>query len=399
MKTVLIILDGLSDKPIKKFNNKTPLESAKTPNLDYLASNGVCGLIEPFYFPWQKYPRSDTAHLALFGYDPKTYYLGRGVYEAIGENIKMKKGDVALRANFATVDKNLKILDRRAGRINNTGALIKAISGIKIKGIKFSVAESLGHRAVLVLKGKGLSSNIGGGDTDKNIGIKAKNIIALNKSKKAKFTAEVLNEFLKQAHDILKNHPLNKKRKKQGLLPANYLLVRGAGEFRKTPSFYEKHKLKAGCIAAGHVYKGIAKILGMDLINVQRTTGDVDTNLFGKISSIKKNIKKYDFIFCHIKTADILSENGDCFGKMKFIERIDKSIKSLLNIKDIRIVITADHSTCCETKKHCTELIPVLIYKHQESKKRKIKFSEKSCKNGKLKKFKQIKLMSKILKK
>jgi len=399
MKTVLIILDGLSDKPVKKLKNRTPLEAAKTPNLDYLASNGVCGLIESFYFPWQKYPRSDTAHLALFGYDPRVYYLGRGVYEAVGENIRMKKGEVALRANFATVDKNLKILNRRAGRISNTGALIKAISGIKIKGIKFSVTESLGHRAVLVLKGKGLSSSIGGGDADKNIGIKAKSIIALDKSKKAKFTAEVLNEFLKQTHDILKNHSLNKKRKGKGLLPANYLLVRGAGEFRKTPSFYEKYKLKAGCIAAGHIYKGIAKVLGMDLINAQGATGGVDTNLPGKISSIKKNFKKYDFIFCHIKAADILSENGDCVGKMKFIEKIDKNIGSLLNIKDTRIVVTADHSTSCQTKKHCTELIPVLIYEHQKSENREIKFSEKSCKKGKLKKFKQIKLMTKILKK
>ncbi len=399
MKTVLIILDGLSDKPVKKLKGKTPLEAAKTPNLDYLASNGICGLIEPFYFPWQKYPRSDTAHLALFGYDPKAYYLGRGVYEAIGENMNLGEGNVALRANFGSVDRNLTVIDRRAERISNTKALVKAISGIKIKGIRFSVTKSLGHRAVLVLEGKGLSSSIGGGDTDKNIGIRAKSIIALDKSKKAKFTAEVLNEFLKQAHDILKNHPLNKKRKKQGLLPANYLLVRGAGEFRKTPSFYKKYKLKAGCVAAGHIYRGIAKVLDMDLINVKGATGGVDTNLLGKISSIQKNLKKYDFIFCHIKATDILSENGDCFGKMKFIEKIDKSIKSLLNIKDIKIVITADHSTCCETKKHCTELIPVLIYKHQESKKRKIKFSEKDCKKGKLKKFKQIKLMSKILKK
>ncbi|XOB42249.1 MAG: 2,3-bisphosphoglycerate-independent phosphoglycerate mutase [Candidatus Nealsonbacteria bacterium] len=398
-KILLIIIDGLGDRPIKKLDNKTPLEAAKTLNLDYLASKGTCGLIDPFYFPWQKYPRSDTAHLALLGCNPKDFYLGRGVYEAVGEGMDVRKGDVALRANFGTVDKNLKIIDRRAGRINNTRVLVKALSGIKIKGVKFLIEKSLGHRAVLLLRGKNISSAIGGGDVDKKPGIKARKIIPLNKSEKAKFTANVLNEFIKEVHKRLENHPLNKKRKRQGLLPANYLLVRGAGQFKETPSFSRKYNLKAGCIAAGHVYRGVAKILGMDLINVIGATGNTDTNLKGKVSAIKRSLKKYDFIFCHIKATDILSENGDCFGKMKFIEKIDKSIRPLLNLKDTVVVITADHCTCCEIKKHCKDLIPVLIYRSSDDfKKPKIKFSEKACKEGGLGRFKQINLMKKILK-
>lgn len=398
-KILLIVIDGLGDRPIKRLDNKTPLESAKTLNLDYLASKGVCGLIEPFYFPWQKYPRSDTAHLALLGCDPKDFYLGRGVYEVVGEGMDIRKGDVALRANFGTVDKNLKIINRRAGRINNTRALVKALVGIKIKGVKFLIEKSLGHRAVLLLRGKNISSAIGGGDVDKKTGIKAKKIIPLDKSEKAKFTADVLNEFIKEVHKRLENHPLNKKRKRQGLLPANYLLLRGAGQFKETPSFSKKYNLKAGCIAAGHVYRGVAKVLGMDLINVIGATGNTDTNLKGKVSAIKRSLKKYDFIFCHIKATDILSENGDCFGKMKFIEKIDKSIRPLLNLKDTVVVITADHSTCCEMKRHCKDLIPVLIYSSSDDlKEPRIKFSEKACKKGGLGKFKQINLMKKILK-
>lgn len=398
MKIAFIVLDGLGDRPIKELKNKTPLEAADTPNLDYLAKNGVCGLMEPFFFPWQKNPRSATAHLALFGYNPRIYYLGRGPYEVAGIGMKMKKGDVALRVNFGTVDKNLKIIDRRAGRISNTRSLLKALSGIKIRGVKFLMAHSLGHRAGLILRGKNISEKISGNDI-KKVGIKAKKIVPLQKSKKALFTAEVLNEFLKRAHQILEHHPLNKKRKVQGLLPANYLLVRGAGRLKKTPSFYQKYRLKAACIAAGDVYKGIAKILGMVLIKVKRITGSTNTNLKGKFSAIKRKLKTYDFIFCHIKAADTLAEDGDFLGKKEFIEKVDKSIKSLISLKDTLTVVTADHSTCCKLKRHCKAPVPVLIYKSDGKRKgKKISgFSEKACKKDKLGKFKQINLMSKIL--
>ncbi|MFQ6049808.1 MAG: phosphoglycerate mutase, partial [Candidatus Paceibacterales bacterium] len=285
MRIILLIIDGLGDKPIPQLGNKTPLEVARTPNLDYLAKKGICGLVEPFFFPWQKNPRSATSHLALFGYNPRIYYLGRGPYEAAGIGMKMKKGDVILRANFGTVDGNLKIVDRRAGRISNTKSLVEALSGIKIRGVKFLMGNSLGHRAVLILRGKNISEKIGGGDI-KKAGIKAKKIIPLEKSKKAEFTAEVLNKFLEKAYRVLGTHPLNKKRKKQGLLPANYLLVRGAGKLKKTPNFYQKYKLKAACVAAGDVYKGVAKILGMDLIKVKGATGYINTNLRGKFLAV-----------------------------------------------------------------------------------------------------------------
>jgi len=399
MKIALIVIDGLGDSPIDELGKKTPLEAAITPNLDALASNGVCGLIEPFCFSWQKYPRSDSAHLALFGYDPAVYCLGRGVYEAIGKGMKMKKENVALRANFGTVDKNLKIIDRRAGRIDNTESLVKSLAGIEIDNVKFKVAASLGHRAILLLKGKNLSEKIGGGDIKKT-GIRVKKIVVLEKSKQAEFTADVLNKFLEKAHRILENHPLNKKRKKQGLLPANYLLVRGAGKLRETPSFNKKYNLKAACIAAGYVYRGVAKVLGMDLINVKGATGNINTNLKGKILSIKRNLKKYNFIFCHIKAADTLSEDGNCLGKKKFIEKIDNNMKFLTNLKNTLIVVTADHSSCCKFKRHCTSLVPVLIYessiRHRGEK--VSEFSEKACRKGRLGKFKQTDLMSRILK-
>lgn len=393
MKILLIIIDGLGDKPIPQLSNKTPLETAKTPNLDRLAKGGVSGLVEPYQFLRDKQPTSAGAHIALFGY--MKYFLRRGPYEVAGIGMKMKEGDVAFRGNFATVDSNLKIIDRRAGRIKQTKPLIKSLSGIRIDGVKFLIKESYGHRVGLIMRSRGLSSNISKGDP-KKVGVKTKKIAPLDKSKEAEFTAEVLNKFLAKAHKILKGHPLNQKRKKQGLLPANYLLIRGAGKFKKAPSFKKRYNLKACCVAGGGLYKGIAKVLGMDLIEVRGANGFANTNLKGKFLIAKKSLKKYDFVFCHIKAADTFSHDGDFQGKKKFIEKIDKNLKPLLKLRDTLIVVTADHSTCCSLKRHCKELIPLLIYGSRQDQVQE--FSEKACRKGKLAKIKQLDLMPKILK-
>lgn len=395
MKIILIIIDGLGDRPISRLGNKTPLGAAKTPNLDWLAKNGACGLILPFKFPWQKLPESGTSHLALFGYNPKKYYLGRGVYEAAGVGVELKKGDIALRANFATVDSKRKVIDRRAGRISNTQSLVKALNGITINGVKFLLEKSISHRAVLIMRGKNLSGKITDGDPRKT----KENAMKIKaKTRKADFTAKVLNDFLEKAHLILKNHPINKKRKEKKLLEANYLLTRGAGQFKKTISFKDKYNLKACCIAGGKLYKGIAKIIGMDIINVKGANSLSTTNLKGKFSAAKNALKKYNFLFLHIKATDSLAEDGNFKAKKEFIEKIDKNIKAIMGLKNTLIVVTADHSTCSALKRHCSEPIPLLVYPPKPSfSNGVIKFSEKFCKKGKLGRIKQIKIMSKIL--
>jgi len=393
-KILLIIIDGLGDKPIKELGNKTPLEAAKTPNLDFLAKNGACGTIQPFKFPNQKYPTSDVAHLGLFGYDPRKLYLGRGVYEVAGIGMELKKGDVALRVNFATVDKNLKVVDRRAGRIEKTQELVKALQGITIQGVRFLIKKSYGHRAGLILRGRGLSANISDGDPHK-IGVKVKKIKPLDKSREAKFTAEVLNQFLEITHKILENHPLNKKRAKNGLTPANYLLVRGAGMVKEIPSFQEKYQMNAGCIAGGALYKGIAKILGMKLIKVPGANGKPNTNLKNKFLYAKENLKKYDFIFLHIKATDNLAEDGNYFGKKSFIEKIDKNLRPILGLRNTIIVITADHNTCCSLKRHCSGPVPLLVFGVKQDK--IDKFSESECKKGSLDKIKALDFIKKLI--
>jgi 2,3-bisphosphoglycerate-independent phosphoglycerate mutase len=399
MKILLIIIDGLGDAAVPELGNKTPLEAAKTPNLDFFAKNGICGLAEPFKFEWQDSPKSDTCHLALLGYEPQKYYLGRGVYEAAGIGMNIKEGDVAFRVNFATVDENLKIIDRRAGRISKTEQLIKALQGIEIDGVQFLIKKSYGHRAGLILRSglKQLSAKISDGDPHQD-GVKVKQILPMDKSAKAKFTAEVLNKFLEKTHLILKERSLNKEREKQGLLPANELLLRGAGQFKKISSFKEKYNLKAGCIAGGGLYKGIAKILGMNLIEVKGATGLPDTNLKGKFLAAKECLNNYDFIFLHIKAADSLAEDGNFLGKKDFIERIDRNLKPLLNLENTLIVVTGDHSTCSILKKHCSETIPILIFGPGINADGVEEFSERACRKGKLGTIKQFGVMEKILK-
>lgn len=434
MKIIFIVIDGLGDKPIPELGNKTPLEAAETLNLDFLVGQGICGLVNP-WMAKGKLPTSEDAHLALFGYNPKTSNPGRGVLEVLGIGEKISENDVCLRGNFATIDKDFKIIDRRAGRIENTEQLIKAVNRIKIKGVypvksptnrgarpegeqfnrvKFIIKKAFGHRVGIIIKGKNLSSNITSNDPKKT-GVRPLQILAKDRSKEAEFTAKILNEFLEKAEQVLKKQGLNKKRKQQGKLPANYILVRGAGKLKKIKSFREKYNLRTACIAGGTLYKGIGKYLGMDLIKVKGANGLPTTDIRGKFIAarnalyppktppfLKKGgmarVNHYDFVFCHLKATDNLAEDGDYLGKKEFIEKIDKNLKSILNLKNTLLVITADHSTCCSLKRHCKNPVPILVFGNKIKADRVNKFSEKSCKKGGLGKINQLNLMSVILK-
>lgn len=418
MKILLIIIDGLGDKVVPQLGNKTPLESARTPNFDFLSANGISGLVVPFCEKG-KLPTSEDTHLALFGYNPAIFNPGRGVLEVLGLGMKVSKHDVCLRGNFATLGENLKIIDRRAGRIKKTEELIKAISVIEIEGVKFLIKKAVSHRVGIVMRGDDLSPRISDGDP-KKVGVRPLKIVPREKSREAVFTARIFNEFLERCRVILKKHPLNRRRGK----PANFILVRGAGSLKEIPFFRKKYKMKACCIAGGALYKGIGKFLGMDIIKIKGANALPTTNLREKFNAVKKALEKYDFVFCHIKAADNLAEDGDFRGKKDFIEKIDKNLTPILlsrnmknseinkehepvgrvrmsKIKNTLIVITADHSTCSILKRHCLEPIPILIYSKEirakEEKKELGRFSEKACKKGKLGKINQLDLLPVIL--
>ena len=358
-KVITVIFDGLGDRPIKEFGNKTPLQYAKTPNLDKLAEMSQCGLVYPLGRGVR--PGSDVSHLEIFGYPISQYYTGRGPIEVAGLGIQLQHGDVALRGNFATVDEQWNIIDRRAGRIRNVVEFANAIDGIVIDGIEFIVKPGTAHRAGVVMRGKGLSSAITDGDPHEE-GKPVYEVKPTDDSKEAAFTANVLNKFLKQSYNILKEVPTNIERANSNNFPVNFLLVRGAGQYPSMPQFNEKYGLTACCIAGGGLYKGIGSFLGMDIIEVEGATALPDTNIKRKFSTAVEMLQKYDFIFVHVKATDSLAEDGDFIGKKEFIEKIDVAALELVNLPEgTLLVMTADHSTACSLKAHTADPVPILF--------------------------------------
>lgn len=383
MKIIFVIIDGLADKPTPDFDFKTPLEIAKKPNLDFLAKESRLGLLLPI--PSEEHPTSEKAHFAIFGYNLKKEFPGRGPLEALGIGIQLKEGQVAFRANFATLDKKGNLIDVRAGRIKNTKSLCQVIDNIVIDGVLIRIYPSLEHRAVLILEGKGISEKVFGNDPHKlppfKIGVPPLQIKPKGDIKEAKFTAQILEKYLQKIKPILENHPENKKREKEGNFPANFLLVREGGKYFKVASFNERYSYKACCIAGAPLYKGIARFLGMDVLEVKGATGTKTTNLKNKFLKTRKALLKYDFVFLHIKACDIFSEDGDFEGKKKFIEKIDHHLPILMGIKNIKIVVTADHATPVSLKAHSSDPVPFLIF-DAKNKDEIDGFSERKAKGG-----------------
>ncbi|NQS90667.1 2,3-bisphosphoglycerate-independent phosphoglycerate mutase [Patescibacteria group bacterium] len=357
-KAILVIVDGVGDRAVK--DGKTPLQLANKPILDDLALKGATGLMSTIGIGI--IPGSDTAHLALFGYDPKVYYRGRGPFEALGVGINLKEGDVAFRCNFATVNEKFQVIDRRAGRLKDEGIeLAKSLQGIKINGIEIIFESSTEHRGVLVLRGEGLSSAVS--DTDLHSSqvtppLKSK---PLEDSEEAKKTSRVVNEFVKRSWEILSSHPLNKERRKEGKFPANIVLTRGAGAYQRVDSLKEKYGFSSCCIAGAALYKGVAKYVGMQIVNVKGATGRVDTDIEAKARAAKEALRKFDFVFLHIKGADNASHDGNLEDKLLMIERVDR-LAEILREEDVWLIITADHSTPISIKRHSSDPVPVLIH-------------------------------------
>ena len=260
-KILIIVMDGLGDRVCPGLRGMTPLQYMRTPNLDWFVAHGQGGLCDPIS-PGIR-PGSDTAHLSILGYDVNEVYTGRGPFEALGVGMDIQPGDVALRCNFATVDDSLEIVDRRAGRIREpeTTELVEALDGIEFEGIECYVKESTEHRAVLLLRGDDLDPRI----TDPDPGGDTHLRMAEPLVEEAQLTADVVNLFMEECHQRLRNHPTNRKRVAAGLPPANILVPRGAGSFPHIDPFPEVHGISATCVAGVGMIKGICKACGLDV--------------------------------------------------------------------------------------------------------------------------------------
>lgn len=367
-KAILLIIDGLGDLPTPK----TPLQAARTPNLDSLAKSGITGMmssIKRFMVPG-----SDVSHLNILGYDPTIFYHGRGPLEALGLGMDLKEGDVAFRTNFATI-KDGKITDRRAGRVDTkTASELSTLLSMKIDDVQVFFKNSVEHRGALVLRGNGISHNIS--ETDPHMLGDILVCHPLDSSSEARKTADIVNKFTKLAIERLSSSPANKDRD----LPANAIILRGAGNYVPAPSFYERFGMTSACISGGALYRGVSKFMGMDIVLVQGATGDKNTDVVAKAKAAAKALKEYDMVFMHVKACDSFGHDGDFEGKRKMIERIDEAIPILEKTKAC-IVISADHSTPCSLKAHSGHSVPILVYRGERTDDVK-KFDELSCAKG-----------------
>jgi len=359
-----MIIDGMADRPLKELEYRTPLEAADTPNMDKLAELGINGLMDPIK-PGIR-AGSDTSHISILGYDPYEVYTGRGPFEAAGIGVEVIAGDIAFRCNFSTQNEDGIVTDRRAGRIRDgTDEIAQSINSMKLEGfedVQIIFKESTGHRAVLVLRGKGLSDKVSDSDP-KHEGKPPKKVFPLDDSPEAAKTAKILNKFVQKSYEMLKDHPVNKKRISEGENPANVILPRGVGAVPHVPPFNEKYGLKSACIAETGLIKGIGKIAGMDLIDVQGATGGIDTNLPNIAQSIVSTAKgdDYDFILINIDGADEAGHDGQMEEKLKFIEKVDSVIGQVMKIDDIYFILTADHSTPISVMDHTGDPVPIVI--------------------------------------
>lgn len=398
LKAILFIADGMADRPLKELDWKTPLEAARRPALNRIAKTGICGIIDPIApgIP----PGSDTSTLAMLGYDPLRVYSGRGALEAVGSGVKVLPGDVAFRCNFATVDENLVVLDRRAGRIANEDAseLVESLQKIKLKNpknVNFYLKNTVQHRGALVLHGSNLSTAISDSDPE-TAGKKVLEIKPLDKSPEAKRTAAILNELSQEFHKVLSKHPVNRDRDKHRLPPANMVLFRGAGTIPKILPLEKVFGIKAVCVAAVSLIRGVCKVAGMDLIDVKGATGTPQTDYMAKARAAVKALNEYDFVFLHVKATDVAGHDGNFKLKVEIVEKIDAMLGYVLDNIDLEstiLAVTADHTTSCVTKNHEGDPVPVAITGPYVRTDDVAEFGERTCAMGGLNRLRGVDLM------
>lgn len=396
-KAMLVVCDGMGDRVEREYGGETPLGIAKTPTLDRLAASGSVGLMDPVS-PGIR-PGSDYATTALLGYDPSIYYTGRGGLEAAGAGIDLKPGEVAFRCNFSTVDDSLTVIDRRAGRIEKgTTDLAETIREIKprgVKGLRIDFRATVAHRGVLILKGKGLSRMVSDVDPHEN-GVKILRCEPLDDSSAAKRTAAVVNSIVTQSFRIMRDHPVNLARVKEGKRPANIILPRGAGTLPGFKTLHELYDMKVACIAAVALVKGVCRIAGAELVNVEGATGGLDTNYEGKAWAAVKALENHDLTLLHVKATDVASHDGDFQKKASVIEKIDSALGKImpsLNSESTYVIVTADHSTPVSVRDHSGNPVPLLINGPGVPSSGVPKFSENAVSRGNLGRLHGLDLM------
>ena len=365
-KIVVLSLDGLGGLP-RPETGRSELETARLPNLATLAAESACGLIR--HVAPGITPGSGPGHLGLFGYDPLRYQVGRGVLEALGIEFDLRPGDVAARGNFCTVDSTGRITDRRAGRIPTEVCvrLTERLRGIPLPGVELFVEPVKEHRFVLVLRGRGKAGGLSGrlSETDPQaLGRAPLPVKPLEP--KAKASAQRVNAFVAGA-----------RRRLADASPANMVLLRGFDRLPRLPRFPEVFGLRPAAIAAYPMYRGLAKLVGMEVLKTGGTFGE-------ELRTLREHWDAYDFFFLHYKDTDKAGEDGDFGAKVAALERLDASVPDIRALKPDVLVVTGDHATPSVLAAHGWQPVPVLLWSRYCGADPVTAFTERACAAGSL---------------
>jgi 2,3-bisphosphoglycerate-independent phosphoglycerate mutase len=361
-KIVLLSADGLGGFP-DPATGLSELETARIPHLDALARRGACGLLR--HIAPGITPGSGPGHLGLFGYEPLRYPVGRGVLEALGIDFDLRPGDVAARGNFCTLDASGRITDRRAGRIptERCAALVERLRTIRVTGAELLVEPVKEHRFVLVLRGPGLSGRLS--ETDpQTLGQPPLPVHA--RAAEAQATAALVNRFVAEARDLLAD-----------AAPANMVLLRGFDQRPALPRFPEVYGLRAAAIAAYPMYRGLARLVGMDVLKTGGTFAD-------EVSTLRAHWDAYDFVFLHYKDTDKAGEDGDFPGKVAALERLDAAIPTIEGLEPDVLVVTGDHASPAVLGAHSWHPVPVVLVGRYALPDAVERFTERACGTGSL---------------
>jgi 2,3-bisphosphoglycerate-independent phosphoglycerate mutase len=396
----------MGDMPIKELGNRTPLEAAETPNMDFLAKNGKTGLM--YTVGKGVAPESDVAVISILGYDPFKYSTGRGILEAVGANITVNDGDLALRCNFATLGRGKEIVDRRVGRNLTTEEATKLSKAVNEEvtlesyPADFEFKNTIGHRGALVIKSmeKLLSSRITNTDpaysrleelgvAKTKIEMVLKKCEPMDKAEESRNSAKLVNEFVEKSHIVLDQHEVNKRRAAEGKLKANVILTRDAGHL--LPKFFninKEYSVRFVSLTDMPVERGISKLVGMDTTILPPPSHDLKKDCTLRIEKLIDLFPSYDCFYIHIKGPDEPGHDGEFNLKTKLISIIDKyflgRLLNRINLENFIICVTADHATPCKLKAHSDDPVPLLISGNKVKGDGVSKFSEKECKKGSL---------------
>ncbi len=388
-RALILIQDGLGDRPVAELEGSTPLEAATTPVMDLLASRGRAGMMGIFGHDGRT--GTDVGHLGWFGQDLRDNQYARGPVEAAGVGVELTPGEIALRFNFCTLGPEGQIVDRRAGRIRDgTARLVASLNGIGAIGsveIRFFAATE--HRGVLVMSGPGLSRQVSDSDPGGGGGAEIQVVSPVEDTQEAARTALALNRLTREARRVLSDHPVNIARAREGLPEANGILTRAAGSrlpFRNMPS---ETGLRIAAVSGESTVIGMARLSGLETMTDPRLTANLDTDLDAKAELALDSIQRNDLTFLHLKGCDIAGHAGDAQAKRAFIERTDGMLGRIIEqagrtTPPMVIGLAADHSTPCAVGEHSDDLFPVVLT-HDSIEPDEVRaYGERACRGGSL---------------